>query len=508
MNRSLGIFVIAIGTSLQLCAMKDLCYIDHEGAHYSKLYEAIKNHKSIPTIEKILLKGLNPYCVYRNTRGTMFSAIEIATIEKDIPTIDFLINWGCDIEWGRLFSDRTGETPLVTALLQTKDLDFIDYFLSQGADLEEVCIFYSGDICSALKLAINNQSSLAIIKHIVKKGANLEKVYSCTKGIRHSALCEAIRSNSDVIVLDYLISQGADLTSVRQNSNGDIITALGESLRSKPDDLKLIDYFLSKGSTLTCCCKCADGDMLPALTLAILHHPQAFKLIDYLISRGADLEDGFTMSSGDHRSVLGLAISNEFDLKLIDYLICKGAHLESCYTFAHGETAGALVQAILLGNFSLVKLLIEHGADILKSYRSKTYYQLAKERGYEHVARYIKAAIAYIKEGRFSKNVVPITYFCLATLQQNVDDMRSLFKKIKRYATGKKELSSLLYVTHLQKKNVAFYELLWLLRPTPDHLMIHNRSIGEYAFKNLLFDLSRRSQKSLNDTIFTFTRDK
>lgn len=246
--------------------------------------------------------------------------------------------------------------------------------------------------------------NLEMTKYLVNEGVNIE-TRTTDADSNKSALNEAVE-NDQYDVAEYLINKGADLKPFALFAGS--VDVLNEA--SQNGNIKMIKLILDNGYPLT------DNSIGKAIYFtkdnrtiimkyfldtkidinfeyegrALLAYAEGLDGIKFLVERGAKV------NGKEGESYLRSA-SESGAIDVVDYLIKKGVNVNAINISTDGEFKGkkldsALMKAIVRGNFEVVKLLVENGADLeykWEQVNNDTAVILASGCGSKHILEYL-----------------------------------------------------------------------------------------------------------------------
>ncbi|MDR0866722.1 MAG: ankyrin repeat domain-containing protein [Candidatus Symbiothrix sp.] len=114
-------------------------------------------------------------------------------------------------------------------------------------------------------------------------------------------------------------------------------------------------------------------------------------IVNYLIRQGENVNRIYGEARGTLLSLACLNEDKEIAFKMAELLIKAGASVQAEQNFDGGYTAVPLHFAVGKNNLSLVKLLIEHGADIHIESEGMTIFQMADMSANAEMKEYIQS---------------------------------------------------------------------------------------------------------------------
>ena len=287
-------------------------------------------------------------------------------------------------EWQSKYAD---ETPITFAIdyypTEEKAIELISY----GADVNQKD--FSG-LTPLMNASINGYVKLAI--ELINHNADVNARELDSRGnISADSLFYAVNANNSLELVKVLLNSGANPNIVYSDPDEGSFTILDRSLYY--NNFEIFKTLVENGANIN---KVNDRGE-PLIVDAIRR--ERFDIVEYLVDKGIDP----TMKYTDYRnipfSLLAAAVNNN-DTKIAEYLIDKGADVNtkaiidnymengmtSNYKDNSKEAVNLIFAAIENGNTSLVKLLIEKGADTtVVNKEKKTVFDIAKEKGYDDI---------------------------------------------------------------------------------------------------------------------------
>ena len=283
-------------------------------------------------------------------------------------------------EWQSKYAD---ETPITFAIdyypTEEKAIELISY----GADVNQKD--FRG-LTPLMNASLNGYVKLAM--ELIKHNADV----NAKDNTSADSLFYAVNANNSLELVKVLLNSGANPNIVYSDPDEGSFTILDRSLYY--NNFEIFKTLVENGANIN---KVNDRGE-PLIVDAIRR--ERFDIVEYLVDKGIDP----TMKYTDYRnipfSLLATAVNNN-DTKIAEYLIDKGADVNtkaiidnymengmtSNYKDNSKEAVNLIFAAIENGNTSLVKLLIEKGADTsVVDKDGKTIFDLAKEQGYDEIA--------------------------------------------------------------------------------------------------------------------------
>ena len=282
-------------------------------------------------------------------------------------------------EWQSKYAD---ETPITFAIdyypTEEKAIELISY----GADVNQKD--FRG-LTPLMNASLNGYVKLAM--ELIKHNADV----NAKDNTSADSLFYAVNANNSLELVKVLLNSGANPNIVYSDPDEGSFTILDRSLYY--NNFEIFKTLVENGANIN---KVNDRGE-PLIVDAIRR--ERFDIVEYLVDKGIDP----TMKYTDYRnipfSLLATAVNNN-DTKIAEYLIDKGADVNtkaiidnymengmtSNYKDNSKEAVNLIFAAIENGNTSLVKLLIEKGADTtVVNKEKKTVFDIAREKGYDDI---------------------------------------------------------------------------------------------------------------------------
>ena len=284
---------------------------------------------------------------YTDQTPIKFSIDYYPTEEKAIE----LISYGADVNQ----KDFMGLTPLMNASINGYVKLAIE-LINHNADVNARELDSRGNISAdSLFYAVNanNKNSLELVKVLLNSGANPNIVYSYPEEGNFTILDRSLYYNNFEI-FKTLVENGANIDKVNDRGEPFIVNAI------RHERFDIVKYLVDKGIDPKM--KYTDYRNIPFSLLAATVNNNDTKIAEYLIDKGADVNT---------KSIIDNYMEN--DMTSNDKDNSK-------------EAVNLILTAIENGNTSLVKLLIEKGADTtVVNKKKKTVFDIAREKGYDDV---------------------------------------------------------------------------------------------------------------------------
>ncbi|ANN64269.1 ankyrin [Brachyspira hyodysenteriae] len=260
-----------------------------------------------------------------------------------------LISYGADVNQ----KDFMGLTPLMNASINGYVKLAIE-LINHNADVNARELDSRGNISAdSLFYAVNANNSLELVKVLLNSGANPNIVYSDPEEGNFTILDRSLYYNNFEI-FKTLVENGANIDKVNDRGEPFIVNAI------RRERFDVVKYLVEKGIDPTM--KYTDYRNIPFSLLAATVNNNDTKIAEYLIDKGADVNT---------KAIIDNYMEN--DMTSNDKDNSK-------------EAVNLILTAIENGNTSLVKLLIEKGADTtVVNKKKKTVFDIAREKGYDDV---------------------------------------------------------------------------------------------------------------------------
>ncbi|MEI0798338.1 ankyrin repeat domain-containing protein [Brachyspira intermedia] len=260
-----------------------------------------------------------------------------------------LISYGADVNQ----KDFSGLTPLMNASINGYVKLAIE-LINHNADVNARELDSRGNISAdSLFYAVNANNSLELVKVLLNSGANPNIVYSDTEEGNFTILDRSLYYNNFEI-FKTLVENGANIDKVNDRGEPFIVNAI------RRERFDIVKYLVEKGIDPTM--KYTDYRNIPFSLLAATVNNNDTKIAEYLIDKGADVNT---------KAIIDNYMEN--DMTSNDKDNSK-------------EAVNLILTAIENGNTSLVKLLIEKGADTtVVNKEKKTVFDIAREKSYDDV---------------------------------------------------------------------------------------------------------------------------
>ncbi|KLI18493.1 ankyrin repeat domain-containing protein [Brachyspira hyodysenteriae] len=260
-----------------------------------------------------------------------------------------LISYGADVNQ----KDFMGLTPLMNASINGYVKLAIE-LINHNADVNARELDSRGNISAdSLFYAVNANNSLELVKVLLNSGANPNIVYSDSEEGNFTILDRSLYYNNFEI-FKTLVENGANIDKVNDRGEPFIVNAI------RRERFDIVKYLVEKGIDPKM--KYTDYRNIPFSLLAATVNNNDTKIAEYLIDKGADVNT---------KAIIDNYMEN--DMTSNDKDNSK-------------EAINLILTAIENGNTSLVKLLIEKGADTtVVNKEKKTVFDIAREKGYDDI---------------------------------------------------------------------------------------------------------------------------
>jgi len=262
--------------------------------------------------------------------------------------------------------DENGSTPLILAAYWAGAAE-VKELLARGADP-------NGKNDSGVAALIPGTDNFETARLLVEAGADV----NASTGAGDSALIVAARRAGAARVVGYLLDKGADIKA----STKDSATALHRAAES--GDVDVLKLLVDRGADVDSQRK---SGRAPLASAVVSGHGAAVR---YLLSKGAKPNLG---DAGLSRAVF------QGNVEIVKALLEAGLEVKNSGNSVFPGFGGSepiLVFACFSYNADpqIVRMLLDRGADpVAKSQQGRTPLELARERGYEEVARLLVQAI-------------------------------------------------------------------------------------------------------------------
>ncbi|WP_157153552.1 ankyrin repeat domain-containing protein [Brachyspira murdochii] len=308
-----------------------------------------------------------------------YSASSVEEYAQAIEDFNFIKDKASLDEWQSKYAD---ETPITFAIdyypTEEKAIELISY----GADVNQKD--FRG-LTPLMNASLNGYVKLAI--ELIKHNADV----NAKDNTSADSLFYAVNANNSLELVKVLLKSGANPNIVYSDPDEGSFTILDRSLYY--NNFEIFKTLVENGANID---KVNDRGE-PLIVDAIRR--ERFDIVKYLVDKGIDP----TMKYTDYRNIpfsLLVATVNNNDTKIAEYLIEQGADVNtkaiidnymengmtSNYKDNSKEAVNLILAAIENGNTSLVKLLIEKGADTtIVNKEKKTVFDIAREKGYDDI---------------------------------------------------------------------------------------------------------------------------
>eukprot|EP00833_Pecoramyces_ruminatium_P013124 jgi/Orpsp1_1/1187156/evm.model.d7180000055804.1 len=268
--------------------------------------------------------------------------------------INYLIDHGSNIN----IQNHDGDTPLMIACFE-KNFETVQYLVEHGADVN----IKNNEGNNALYKAC---CDLKIIKYLVEHEIDINN----RNKDNETALLRGCEFSSDEEV-KYLIEHGADITAENRQGN----TAL--NILCRKGHKAMIEYLINHGANINEKNKFGETPLMKACSHSginnnLFNTNENIDTVMYIVEHGGSIN----VKNNDGNTPLTLAFMNNNNLS-VEYLIKKGADVNVKFYKCNHESDDIfrstdlywgntpLTYSIIgYGKFDIIKLLIEHGADV------------------------------------------------------------------------------------------------------------------------------------------------
>lgn len=243
-------------------------------------------------------------------------------------TFQLLIEKGANIK----SKDDNLRTPLIIASCYG-NIEIVKYLLGRNADIEETANGLYGSM-SALDFAVEN-NQYAVVEYLIKQGAKLKAASRFTDST--DVLRVAIQTRN-IKIIQLILSSGYDLDETRKNSAFALASDIG--------NVEIMNYFLGLGADI-------NGKDYNGYTP--LHYAKDLDTAKFLVENGVNV----------NREYVEDAFSIPMSADMLKYYIKNGWNINATPKYEDGSViAPALFGAVSWGDYDMVKILVENGADI------------------------------------------------------------------------------------------------------------------------------------------------
>lgn len=290
--------------------------------------------KNLKTINFLINRGPVKETINQFTSTERLTPLATALNDRDFDLADQLIKAGASLD-----VDKEAGLPFMIEAVRSNDQEMLDYLLSHSADVE----YRGAEPVGALAVAASS-GNLETMKRLLKAGAS-----SDTRGVTGKPLLiEAVKERNDQL-FDLLIANGADINATVGETAGREMSALSFAMES--GDRRIQKLLLEKGASPDV----YGLDAEPLLYDVIERGDEA--AIELLLKHGAVAD----VATDAGMTPLTAAIQQE-SLDTVDLLLAHDADP----SFSTGKAAPPLLAAIELGNIGAVNQLILAGAELDK----------------------------------------------------------------------------------------------------------------------------------------------
>jgi len=301
-----------------------------------------------------------------------------------------------------------------------------------------------------------------MIDYLIEHGANI----NCKVKIDDNGICTPLTlacKNNSKSIIKCLLEHGADINK----RDGNNMTPLGVACEQENENL--VKYLLEHGANINCKVKINDHEICTPLTLVCKNNNKS--IIKCLLEHGADINK----RDGNNMTPLGVACEQENE-NLVKYLIEHGANVNKKYEIKNYaeyyyrpsnkylskiDIKTPLIPACEKNNISIVKYLIEHGANTNTEYTS---YEFSKHWKYSLENYKIKTPSCIANE---NKNMIILNYLkkhgaCNKYRIENKNPLNNLYKyksrKEENYFNDEDEILKIFdrYLENDDKEKIKF----------------------------------------------------
>jgi len=372
--------------------------------------EWASEHGNLEMVKFFIRNGADVTTCKSKPLGLALKKFNLQNESKQI--IKCLIDCGADVHWGNdealIIVTNHGDLELVKYLiskganlharkseafrraLQNEYSEILGYFKSIGAKISDV-----RDLIVHKLILVGNAP---YVEHWIKKGApidtsQLQDYFQNALKNNHRDIIKLLlkhvppdldilsiaAEDGDLAMCQILIECGAD---IHHKDDNPLIMAIQQAHSS------VVKYLVKQGANIY-----VNNDEPIERALS----GKNIEIVDYLLSQGADLY------LADNKYIIHAI--NTGNLIMTQYLISKGANTHIPYTFEekdgpiHYASDGLLILAIFSNHLDIVKLLVNHGADV--NLGNGVPLECATVNNYVSIIKYLKsqgATSSFLKE--------------------------------------------------------------------------------------------------------------
>lgn len=290
------------------------------------------------------------------------SAILAASEANDLNAVKYLIKAGVNAR----YPDNSGRALLVAS--DKGHLEVVKELIRGGVDVNFGAKYFYG---SALIIA-SERGHLDLIRELIKKGADVNAVDHCGNTCLMRAIDGYYPSNENRIKAINLILNAkcnvnhennynkTALKTAIQKNDSIVVSRLIEAGADIGQQVDMSPYGYGKGSHLSFAIKISNKNVLNQLkkskkALIVASKEGLFDFVKELVQEGCDVNS----LDNDRNTALIAALSSwwKSDCEKIMKVLLK-ANCNVNHTNIHGNTA--LIEAVKLGVYKAVKILLEH----------------------------------------------------------------------------------------------------------------------------------------------------
>ncbi len=279
------------------------------------------------------------YCISKNANINALSSskrtiLEEAVFANNISACKYIVE---KLNFDPLWKNENGRNLLMIAANQNS-IPLIDYFLTRGIDINSVD--NSGH--TPLYYTLYPMGAKEAFYYLIKKGTNIHHIDNNKNSLSNYALANFNTEDE----FYFLVKNGVGIDHINKNN----ISLLIQAIKEKHSN-ELIAFLIDSGVDINH----IDNKNKTALMYVIHSGLKDKEIIKKLIKKGANIET----KTPEGETLLFMATKNT-DYEMIDFLLTQGANIEA--RNPRGETC--TFKAIESGNYNILKLLIDNGANI------------------------------------------------------------------------------------------------------------------------------------------------
>ena len=274
--------------------------------------------------------------------------------QNDTEALADVLRAGADVNTQKLAKNET--VPALISAISKGSIEMVRLLLEKGADPNAERIFDDGRRFSALRDSIAEWPNDEIARLLIERGADVNYVEQ-NESVKCPVLISAI-FEGNVSMVRLLLDKGADPNGERLFDDGRRFSALRDSIAEWPND-EIAQLLIEAGANVNYVGR-IDGVNVPILNSAICK--KNVPMVRLLLEKGADPNAERIFDDGRRFSALRDSIAEWPNDEIARLLIERGADVN--YVEQNESVkCPVLISAIFEGNVSMVRLLLDKGAD-------------------------------------------------------------------------------------------------------------------------------------------------